>query len=71
MVAPPDLLFWQPVLSGRLYLQQLLRLRIAAQLLGPADANRLDSRELRARFAEGRAVEIAGYEVSAALALGL
>jgi exosortase A-associated hydrolase 2 len=71
MVATPDLLFWQPVLSGRQYLQQLLRLRVAAQLLGPADANRVDSRELRGRFDEGRAVEIAGYEMPAALALGL
>lgn len=66
-----DLLFWQPVLSGSQHLQHLLRLRVAAQLMGPADAKRTDTRELHARFAEGRAVEIAGYEMSPALALGL
>jgi len=71
MLPAPDLLLWQPVLSGSQHLQHLLRLRVAAQLMGSADAKRIDTRELRARFAQGHAVEIAGYQISPALALGL
>jgi exosortase A-associated hydrolase 2 len=67
----PNLLFWQPVVSGRQFLQHLLRLRVAAQMMGSTDEKRSDTRELAARFAQGHAVEIAGYELSPALALGL
>jgi exosortase A-associated hydrolase 2 len=71
MSSAPHQLFWQPVLSGRQHLQHLLRLRLAAQLVSPAEGKRADTRELRARFDQGYAVEIAGYELSSALALGL
>jgi uncharacterized protein len=65
------LLFWQPVLSGRQFLQQFLRLKIAAQILGSADAERVDTRELRERLLRGDSVEVAGYDLSPALAEGL
>jgi exosortase A-associated hydrolase 2 len=72
LISPaPDQLFWQPVISGNQYLQHLLRMRLAAQLMSPADGKRTDTRELRAQFAQGRTIEIAGYEVSPALAGGL
>jgi len=71
MAATPNMLFWQPVQVGSQYLQHLLRLRVAAQLMGPTDVERTDTRELRAQFIEGRVVEVAGYEVPSALALGL
>ena len=69
--ALPGLLFWQPVLSGKQFLQQFLRLKIAAQILGSAEAQRVDTRELRERLLKGDSVEVAGYEVSPGLALGL
>ena len=71
MAPVPGLLFWQPVLSGKQFLQQFLRLKIAAQILGPADAARIDTRELRERLLRGRSVEVAGYELSPGFAAGL
>lgn len=65
------LLFWQPVLSGVQFLQQFLRLKVAARILGAADAPRVDTRELRERLLRGEGVEVAGYELSPALASGL
>lgn len=67
----PDLLFWQPVTSGRQFLQQFLRLKVAAQILGSADATRVDTRELQQRLFDGHAIEVAGYEISPALGAGL
>ena len=69
--ALPGLLFWQPVLSGKQFLQQFLRLKIAAQILGSADAERVDTRELRERLRKGDSVEVAGYALSPRLAMGL
>jgi exosortase A-associated hydrolase 2 len=65
------LLFWQPVLSGKQFLQQFLRLKVAAQILGSAETQRVDTRELRERLLRGDSVEVGGYEVSPGLALGL
>ena len=63
------LLFWQPVLSGRQYLQHFLRLKAAAEMLAGAGKGLMDA--LRAELAQGRPVEIAGYTLSPALAHGL
>ncbi|MCE2915541.1 MAG: hydrolase 2, exosortase A system-associated [Rubrivivax sp.] len=66
---PCDFLFWQPSTSGKLVLQQLLRLKLAAALDG-AQAKVLGE-ALRAGIAAGQTTEIAGYRVSADLARGL
>jgi exosortase A-associated hydrolase 2 len=66
-----DLVFWQPVVSGAQHLQQFLRLRVAQQLVGSGDAQRIGTRELRAELASGAMVEVAGYALSPAVALGL
>ena len=71
MASMPGLLFWQPVLSGKQFLQQVLRLKIASQILGPTDAARVDTRELREWLRRGDSLEVAGYELSPALAAGL
>ncbi len=63
------LLFWQPVLSGRQYLQHFLRLKVAAEMLAGAGKGLMEA--LRAELAQGRPVEIAGYMLSPALANGL
>jgi exosortase A-associated hydrolase 2 len=56
---------WQPVLRGAAYLNQLLRLRLAGEML--AGQGGIDSRQLRAALRE-QAQEIGGYEISPALA---
>lgn len=57
---------WQPVVSGRRLLEQFLRLRVAASMMGG------DSKEtvaaLRSRLKAGELLEVAGYEISGALA---
>lgn len=63
------LLFWQPVTQGKLQLQQFLRLRVAADLIGGQAKGAVQA--LRDTLAGGASVEIAGYDLSAALAQGL
>lgn len=57
---------WQPVTSGRRFLEQFLRLRVAASMMGG------DSKEtvamLRSRLKSGERLEVAGYEIGGALA---
>ena len=55
---------WQPVLRGAVYLNQLLRLRLASELLAGGSA---DSQALRAAL-RAEAQEIGGYLVAPALA---
>lgn len=63
------LVLWQPVISGKTALTQFLRIRLAAGLAGPSVRETTES--LRAVLAAGSAVEVAGYEVSPALAQAL
>jgi len=65
--ARPDLVLWQPVVSGRVHLTQFLRIKVVGDALGEA-ADRDDVKALRARLAGGETLEIAGYELSPALA---
>jgi exosortase A-associated hydrolase 2 len=65
-VSARRLLFWQPVLDGKLYLNQHLRLRIASQLV--ADGERETTDSIRKRLAAGEDVEVAGYVMTDALA---
>lgn len=62
-------LFWQPAPSGAVLLQQFLRLRTASDKLagkaGPSTAM------LRQALGRGEGIDIAGYRLSAGLALGL
>ncbi len=62
-------LFWQTPASGKQLLQQFLRLKAASQMQGGSAKHVMD--DLRHRLAEGEAVEVAGYTISAMLAQGL
>jgi uncharacterized protein len=73
-----QLLLWQPPGSGKPLLQQFLRLAMAADLLEGSDgANggnpraRTGTETLRARLQAGETLEIAGYRLPPAVALGL
>lgn len=61
------LLLWQPVPAGEQFLSQFLRLRLAGEMLA-AGAATTALHELRRELAQGRSVEIAGYELPAQLA---
>lgn len=64
-----NFLFWQPPLSGKVLLQQFLRLKVAGDMLLGDGKNTLET--LRQSITKGRSVEIAGYMLSAELARGL
>jgi exosortase A-associated hydrolase 2 len=66
---PSKLLFWQPVVSGKQFLQQFLRLKLAGEMLGGEGKGLMD--RLREQLSQGEAVEIAGYQLSPGLANGL
>jgi len=64
------LLLWQPVLDGSLFLNQFLRLRIAAQVVHASGAKE-STEGLRQRLAAGEVLEIGGYPLPGPLALAL
>jgi exosortase A-associated hydrolase 2 len=69
--AVPGLVLWQPVLSGKQFLQQFLRLKVANQMLGTIERDRIGTQQLREQLADGDPVEVAGYTLSSELALGM
>lgn len=66
---PVRLLLWQPVPSGAAALAQFLRLRSAAALT--QGAPEVSGAGARRALANGQAIDVAGYELPAALALPL
>jgi uncharacterized protein len=68
--AAPDLLLWQPILSGNAFLGQFMRLKAAAEMLGE-QATRTTTKELLEQLINGTTIEVAGYSVPPALAVPL
>jgi uncharacterized protein len=68
---PAHLLLWQPPAAGKVLLQQLLRLRVAAELADPAGGGKGAMREMQQALASGHAVTVAGYNLHPDLARGL
>lgn len=64
-----QLILWQPVTSGKTLLTQFLRIRIAAAMSG--DGENESTQSLRERLDGGETIEVAGYEISPKLAVGL
>jgi exosortase A-associated hydrolase 2 len=64
-----NFLFWQPVVSGKQYLQQFLRLKVAGEMMSGESKGVMEA--LKAQLAAGQSVEIAGYALSAGMARGL
>lgn len=58
-LTPDALLLWQPVSSGKQWVNQFLRLATAREITGAGGGP--ESKMLRADLAAGRAVEVAGY----------
>lgn len=66
---PVHFLFWQPQTSGKLALQQFLRLKLAAEMASGAGKGLME--QMKAQLARGDAVEVAGYRLHPGLASGL
>jgi exosortase A-associated hydrolase 2 len=64
------LLLWQPAVSGSAYLTQLLRLRLAGDLMLD-DGPKAGTESLRGMLRAGQALEIAGYMLAPELALAI
>lgn len=54
--------FWQPVVSGESFMNQFLRLSMAADFVSSGGS--MTTKEVRAALLEGKAMEIAGYMLS-------
>ena len=64
--AMEQLILWQPVTSGQMFMNQFLRLRLAADMLAD-EQSAPSSQDLCQQLASGQALEVAGYELSAEL----
>ena len=71
MDVAPDLLLWQPVLSGAQHLQQFLRLKAMGHLFGTGDGERAGTQVMRKALQQGQSVEVAGYTIMPGLAAGM
>lgn len=58
--AETALMLWQPVLDGKVHLNQFLRVRVAAQI-DLAGAAKETTASMRATLAKGEPIEVAGY----------
>ena len=70
MQSPRNFLLWQPVHSGRQFLQQFLRLKLANQLFQP-DGEQIRTEDVRGRLERGETIEIGGYMLSPDIARGM
>ena len=61
--------FWQAAVSGKQALQQFLRLKLAADLQTAGSKGLM--KQLQQDLAEGKSVEVAGYQLNPAIAEGL
>lgn len=64
------LIAWQPVVDGKTYLTQFMRMRIAANM-DRTDIPKETTGEMRAQLAEGKSIEVAGYEIHPELAASI
>lgn len=65
-----NLVLWQPVVDGKVHLNQFMRVKIAAQM-DRADLPKLTTATMRQQWQAGQSVEIAGYEIHPDLAAAI
>lgn len=65
---PAALMLWQPVLNGKTFVTQFLRLRVASDMLGEGKEGASGTQALRAGLQAGETLEIAGYGLAPELA---
>ncbi|MBK7646031.1 MAG: hydrolase 2, exosortase A system-associated [Betaproteobacteria bacterium] len=64
------LIAWQPIVDGKSCLTQFMRMRIAANM-DRTDIPKDTTAGMRAQLAEGRSIEVAGYEIHPELAMSI
>lgn len=64
----PRAILWEPVVDGKMFLTQFLRIGVAASM---TEKDRASTESLRAKLTAGEMVEIAGYELPSELALAI
>lgn len=64
-----NFLFWQPVASGKQFLKQFLRLKVAGEMMSGDSKGVMEA--MKQSLAGDQAVEVAGYMLSSELARGL
>ncbi len=64
-IAATGVILWQPVTSGKMYVNQILRQRVAALMVRELPAE--TTKEIRQRLAQGEQVEVAGYTLDGRL----
>lgn len=64
------LILWQPVVSGELFLNQFLRIKLAGEMLSAGQAQS-GTKQLRAQLDAGESVEVGGYQLNPGLARAL
>lgn len=67
---PAKFVLWQPVVNGKSFLTQFLRLRLVNKLLSD-DADKAPNVHLREELRAGKSLEIAGYTLSSAMAAAI
>lgn len=60
------LIFWQPVSNGGLFLNQFIRLKLAADMVADSKT-RISAKDIKLQLENGESVEIAGYMLNPAL----
>jgi exosortase A-associated hydrolase 2 len=66
----PALMLWQPIIDGKQFFTQFLRIRIAAQMLRN-DLAKETTASLRQQLASGKSIEVGGYEIHPELAFAI
>ena len=64
------LLLWQPVIDGKVFFNQFMRLRLASSMMS-GDKDKETSKDLKAMLDAGEPLEIAGYMITPSLANSL
>lgn len=62
--------YWQPVFNGTLFINQFLRLRLAADMMSDG-GEKLTTKDLLGKIKQGEAVEVAGYQLVNAVVEGM
>ena len=70
-LTPCRLMFWQAMTKGETAITEFLRLKVAAGMIGSSTQGGASTKALKAQLRDGEALEVAGYELSPALASSL
>lgn len=70
-IDPAKFVLWQPVINGKLFLTQFLRLRLVNMLLSEDAGKAQNVQILREKLRAGKPLEIAGYTLSPAMAAAI